>query len=87
MKITPLGKYVALKQAKLEEKTASGIMLPGQTAERPQYAEVIAIGPDVENIAIGDNVIYSKYAGNQVEIEKETCIIIKESDILAIIND
>ena len=87
MKITPLGIYVALKQAKAEEKTASGIMLPGHASESPQYAEVIAIGTEVDNVSIGDKVIYSKYAGTQVEIEKETCIIIKKNDIFAVINN
>lgn len=87
MKLIPLGNYVILKQADAEETTASGIILPGQTAEKPQYARVIAIGPDVDNISVNDNVIYSKYAGTQVEIKKETCIVIKNNDILAIIKD
>lgn len=87
MKLQPLGNYVILKQADPEETTASGIILPGQTAEKPQYATVIAIGPDVDNVSVDDKVIYSKYAGTQVEIEKETCIVIKNNDILAIINN
>jgi chaperonin GroES len=87
MKLAPLGNYVILKQADAEETTASGIILPGHTAERPQYATVIAIGPDVNNVSVNDKVIYSKYAGTQVEIKKETCIVIKNNVILAVIND
>ena len=87
MRLEPLESYVILRQEKPEETTSSGIILPGQTAERPQYATVIAIGPDVDDISINDKVIYSKYAGTQVTIEEDSCVIIKNSDILAIIKD
>ena len=93
MKLVPLGDRVVLKQLIAEETTKSGIVLPGQNKEKPQQAEVIAVGPggvvDGKEIKMevktGDNVIYSKYSGTEVKIEDEEYIICKQSDILAII--
>ena len=93
MKLVPLGDKVVLKQLAAEETTKSGIVLPGQAQEKPQQAEVIAVGPggviDGKEIKMevkeGDQVIYSKYSGTEVELEKETYIIVRQSDILAII--
>ena len=95
MKLVPLGDRVVLKQLEAEETTKSGIVLPGQNKEKPQQAEVIAVGPggtvdgkEVKmEVKTGDNVIYSKYAGTEVKIEEEEYIIVKQSDILAIINE
>ena len=93
MKLVPLGDRVILKQLEAEETTKSGIVLPGQNKEKPQQAEVIAVGPGevvdgkkVEmHVKKGQTVIYSKYAGTEAEIEDETYIIVKQSDILAIV--
>ena len=93
MKLVPLGDRVVLKQLVAEETTKSGIVLPGQSKEKPQQAEVIAVGPggtvDGKEIKMevktGDQVIYSKYAGTEVKIEEEEFIIVKQSDILAVI--
>ena len=93
MKLVPLNDRVVLKQLVAEETTKSGIVLPGQAKEKPQQAEVIAVGPggmvDGKEIKMevrtGDKVIYSKYSGTEVEIEDETYIIVKQSDILAIV--
>ena len=93
MKLVPLGDRVVLKQLVAEETTKSGIVLPGQNKEKPQQAEVIAVGPggvvDGKEIKMevktGDNVIYSKYSGTEVKIDDEEYIICKQSDILAII--
>lgn len=82
-----------MKQLVAEETTKSGIVLPGQSKEKPQQAEVIAVGPggtvDGKEIKMevktGDQVIYSKYAGTEVKIEEEEFIIVKQSDILAVI--
>lgn len=95
MKLTPLGDRVVLKQLVAEETTKSGIVLPGQNKEKPQQAEVIAVGPggmvdgkEVKmEVKIGDNVIYSKYAGTEVKMDDEEFIIVKQNDILAIINN
>ena len=93
MKLVPLGDRVVLKQLVAEETTKSGIVLPGQKKEKPQQAEVIAVGPggvvdgkEVKmEVKTGDNVIFSKYSGTEVKIEDEEFIIVKQSDILAVI--
>ena len=93
MKLVPLFDRVVLKQLVAEETTKSGIVLPGQAKEKPQQAEVIAVGPggmvdgkEVKmEVAVGDQVIYSKYAGTNVKLEDEEYIIVKQSDILAIV--
>ena len=94
MKLVPLGDRVVLKQLEAEETTASGIVLPGQGKEKPQQAEVIAVGPGTNvdgkevkmEVKAGDKVIFSKYAGTEVKLENEEYIIVKQSDILAIMN-
>ena len=93
MKLVPLGDKVVLRQLEAEETTKSGIVLPGQAQEKPQQAEVIAVGPGgvvdgkevTMQVKVGDKVIYSKYAGNEVKLEDEEYIIVKQSDILAIV--
>ena len=93
MKLVPLGDKIVLKQLEAEETTKSGIVLPGQAKEKPQEAEVIAVGPGgnidgkevTMQVKVGDKVIYSKYAGTDVKIEDEEYIIVKQSDILAVI--
>ena len=93
MKLVPLGDRVVLKQLIAEETTKSGIVIPGQSKEKPQQAEVIAVGPGgtvdakevVMNVSVGQTVIYSKYAGTTVEIDDEEYIIVKQDDILAIV--
>ena len=93
MKLTPLGDRVVLKQLEAEETTKSGIVLPGTAQEKPQQAEVIAVGPggvvDGKEIKMevkpGDKVIYSKYAGTEVKLNSEEFIIVKQNDILAVV--
>ena len=93
MKLVPLGDRVVLKQLEAEETTKSGIVLPGQEQEKPQQAEVIAVGPggvvdgkEVKmEVTVGDKVIYSKYSGTEVKLDGEEYIIVKQSDILAIV--
>ncbi|MDO4308793.1 MAG: co-chaperone GroES [Eubacteriales bacterium] len=93
MTLVPLGDRVVLKQLEAEETTKSGIVLPGQAQEKPQQAEVIAVGPggtvdgkEVKmEVVVGDKVIYSKYAGTEVKMDGEEYIIVKQNDILAIV--
>ena len=89
MKLVPLADRVVLKQLEAEETTKSGIVLPGAEKEKPQQAEVIAVGPGTEDVkiqvAVGDKVIYSKYAGTEVKLDEEEFIVIKQDDILAIV--
>lgn len=93
MKLVPLGDRVVLKQIVAEETTKSGIVLPGQTKEKPQQAEVVAVGPGgivdgkevPMRVSVGDQVIYSKYSGTEVELDGEEYLVVKQNDILAII--
>ena len=93
MKLVPLGDRVVIKQLVAEETTKSGIVIPGQNKEKPQQAEVVAVGPggmvdgkEVKmEVKVGDQVIYSKYAGTEVKLDDEEFIIVKQADILAII--
>ena len=93
MKLVPLGDRVVLKHVEAEETTASGIVLPGQAKEQPQVALVVEVGPGgmidgkevIMNVKAGDKVIYSKYAGNEVKLDKEEFVIVRQDDILAIV--
>lgn len=95
MKLVPLGDRVVLKQLVAEETTKSGIVLPGQSKEKPQQAEVVAVGPggtvDGKEIKMevktGDLVIYSKYSGTEVKLDEDEYIVVRQSDILAVIED
>ncbi len=93
MKIRPLFDRVVIKSCEVEETTKSGLILTGNAKEKPQMAEVIAVGPggvvdgkDVTmSVNVGDKVIYSKYAGNEVKLDGEEYIIVHQSDILAVV--
>ena len=95
MKLVPLGDKVVIKQMEAEEKTKSGIVLPTQSKEKPQEAEVIAVGPggmvdgkEVKmQVKVGDKIIYSKYSGTEIKIDGETLIIVRQNEILAIVED
>lgn len=91
--LKPLADRVILKKVVAEETTKSGIVIPGQTKEKPSQATVVAVGPGgiidgnaIEmHVSVGDEVIYSKYAGTEVEVDEEEYIIVKQNDILAIV--
>ena len=95
MTIKPLADRVVLKAVEVEETTKSGIILAASAQEKPQVAEVVAVGPggvvdgkEVKmEVKTGDQVIYSKYAGNEVKLGEEEYIIVRQSDILAIVNN
>lgn len=95
MKLVPLGDKVVLKQLEAEETTKSGIVLPGQAQEKPQQAEVIAVGPGgvvdgkevTMQVKVGDKVIYSKYSGTDVKLGEEEFIVVKQNDIVAIVEE
>lgn len=95
MKITPLGDRVVIKNVEAEETTASGIVLPGTAKEKPQIAEVIAVGPGgmvdgkevTMHVKVGQKVIFSKYAGTEVKMGNEELVIVKQSDILGIVEE
>ncbi|NJD03483.1 MAG: co-chaperone GroES [Ruminiclostridium sp.] len=94
MKIKPLGERVVIKMLESEETTKSGIVLPGTAKEKPQVAEIVAVGPGGYDdkgreikmeVKVGNKVLISKYAGTEVKIDKEEFTILKQSDILAIV--
>jgi len=87
--IKPLGTRVVIKRLEAEEKTQSGIVLPGQAKEQPQMAEVIAVGPGTEEekmeIKAGDIVIFSQYAGTEIKYQGTEYTILSQKDILAVV--
>jgi chaperonin GroES len=93
MKLKPLADRVVIKSIESEEVTKGGIVLPGSAKEKPQMAEVIAVGPGgvVEGkditmyVKVGDKVIYSKYAGTEVKLDSVEYIVVRQNDILAIV--
>ncbi|MBZ0313485.1 co-chaperone GroES [Clostridium butyricum] len=93
MNIKPLGERVVIKRLEAEEKTKSGIVLTGSAKERPQEAEVVAVGPGAVvdgnriemEVKVGDKVLYSKYAGTEVKVDGQEYTILKQEDILAIV--
>lgn len=93
MNLKPLGDRVILKQEEAKEATKSGIVLTGQAKEKPVEAVVIAVGPGLlvdgkrteMDVKVGDKVIYSKYAGTDVKLDGKEYIVVKVSDILAVV--
>ena len=93
MKIIPLADRVVIKAVEVEETTKGGLILTGSAKEKPQVAQVVAVGPggvvdgkEVEmTVKVGDHVITSKYAGTQVKIDGEELTIVRQGDILAVV--
>ena len=89
IKLTPLADKVIVQQAEAETKTASGIIIPDTAQEKPQKGNVVAVGKGTKEnpitVKVGDSVLYGKYAGTELKFEDEDFLIMKESDILAII--
>ena len=93
MNIQPLGDRIVIKMVETEETTKSGIVLPGAAKEKPQFAEVVAVGPGGEvdgkeikmYLKVGDKVIASKYSGTEVKFDGKEYTILRQSDVLAIV--
>ena len=93
MNIRPLADRVVVKLVEAEETTKGGILLAGSAKEKPQVAEVIAVGPGglvdgkevVMTVKVGDKVITSKYSGTEVKLDDEEYVVVRQSDILAIV--
>ena len=87
--IKPLADRVLIEPAPAEEKTASGIIIPDTAKEKPQKGTVIAVGPGTKDekvtVKVGDNVLYGKYAGTELNLEDTDYLIMRESDIVAIV--
>ncbi|MEI6586274.1 MAG: co-chaperone GroES [Sediminibacterium sp.] len=89
MHVTPLHDRVIVKPAAAEEKTAGGIIIPDTAKEKPQRGSIVAVGTGKKDepitVKVGDNVLYGKYAGTEITIEGQDLLIMRESDILAIV--
>lgn len=93
MKIKPLGDRVVIKMLESEETTKSGIVLPGSAKEKPQVAEIVAVGPGTVvdgkevkmEVKVGDKVLISKYSGTEVKFDGQEYTILKQGDILAVV--
>jgi len=89
MKIRPLADRVLVEPAAAETKTASGIIIPDTAQEKPQKGKIVAVGPGTKDnpitLKVGDNILYGKYSGTELKHEESDYLIMKESDILAII--
>jgi len=93
MTIKPLGDRVVIRNVEAEETSKGGILLTSAAKEKPQMADVLAVGPGgnvdgkeiVMNVAVGQKVIYSKYAGTECKLDGEEYIIVRQSDILAVV--
>ena len=93
MNIRPLADRVVIKNIEAEETTKSGIILTGSAKEKPQVCEVVAVGPGglvdgkevTMSVKVGDKVLIAKYAGTEVKVDGEECVIVRQSDILAVV--
>ena len=92
--LKPLGDRIIAKAVSAEEKTAGGILLPDSAQEKPQEAEIIAVGPGIQlesgkkapmDVKVGDKIIYGKYAGTEVKVGSDEYIILRQEDVLAIL--
>jgi chaperonin GroES len=95
LSLKPLGDRVVVKPIEQEELTAGGIMLPDTAKEKPQKGEILAVGPGTRNdagerveldVKVGDTVLFAKYAGTEIKLEGEKVLVLRESDILAIVD-
>lgn len=94
MNIRPLGNRIVIEKVEAEEKTASGIVLPQSAQEQPQFAVVRAVGDEFENneklkgmIQIGDKVLYGKFTGTEVKVDGKEYIIVRYTDVLAVVEE
>lgn len=94
MRLKPIGDKLVIEMVAVEEKTSSGIVLPTSAKEAPSVAKVLAIGDEILNdeekkdlVKIGDKIIFSKYAGTEVKLDKREYIIVKIADVLAVVED
>lgn len=94
MKLKPIGDKLVIEMVEVEEKTSSGIVLPISAKEAPSVAKVLAIGDEIlkdedkkDLIKVGDKIIFSKYAGTEVKLDKKEYIVVKIADVLAVVED
>ena len=85
MNFKPLGERLLVKSVEESNTTASGIIIPDNAKEKPNRAEVLAVGSEVEDVKVGDTVVYGKYAGTELTLEEENYIVLELGDVLGVI--
>jgi chaperonin GroES len=84
--IQPLADYVVAQAEEAEAKTASGLYLPETAKEKPKTVKVVAVGPGVKGVKVGDRIVYKGYSETSLKVDKEEYVLVKEEDILATVN-
>jgi chaperonin GroES len=85
MKLQPLADRIVARSVEAEIKTSSGIYIPDTAKEKPQMGEVLAVGKEVKEVKAGDRILYSKYGPNEVKVDGEELLLIKEEDVYAVV--
>lgn len=85
MKLHPLGERLVARPLEAQDKTASGFYVPDSAKEKPQMAEVIAVGKEVKEVKAGDTVVYSQYKPDTIKVNDQELMIMKEEDVLAVV--
>lgn len=84
--LKPLGDYVVAQAEEAESKTASGLYLPEAAKEKPKTSVVVAVGPDVKGVKVGDRIVYKSYSQTEVKVGRDDYILVQEADILATVS-
>ena len=84
MKLQPLADRLVAKPLEAQDKTSSGFYVPDSAKEKPQMGEVVAVGKEVKEVKVGDHIVYSQYKPDQVKVDGDELMILKEEDVLAI---
>ena len=84
--LKPLGDYVVAQAEEAESKTASGLYLPEAAKEKPKTSKVLAVGPAVQQVKVGDRIVYKAYSNTELKVGKEEYVLVQEQDILATVN-
>ncbi len=85
MKLQPLADRIVARSLEAEAKSAAGILLPESAKEKPQAGEVLAVGKDVKEVKVGDQILYAKYGPTEVKVDGQELVLIKEEDVLAVV--
>lgn len=87
MKLKPLSDRIIVERIEAESKTAGGIIIPDTAKEKPAEGKLVAIGKDVKDLVVGDRILFAKFSGSEVKVEYKSFLIMKEADVLGVINE
>lgn len=85
MKLQPLADRIVARALESEHKSPAGIIIPDTAKEKPQMGEVLAVGKDVKEVKVGDHIVHTKYGPNEIKVDGEELLLIKEEDVLAVV--